>query len=199
MIGSRMRRTLLPAANMPFESAAVSDLYEADLSGFKVIVFLNTNYLSEKDLQMIREKVCCGSRVVIWCHKPGIVSEKGLDHSRMEKVCTFPYGTQGLAERDNGSWYSALFADIESCTPEALHALGKRAGVHFFTEDPDLKIWSSKEFLSAHTRDGGMKEIRLKKKVRRITELYSGKTVGENCDCFAENFASPDTKLYYFE
>lgn len=199
LIGSRMRRTLLPSADMPFNTAAVSDLYEADLSGFKVIVFLNTNYLNENDLQMIRKKVCCENRVVIWCHTPGIASEKGFDRSRMEKVCGFPCGTGGMAQKDEGNWYSALFADIESCTPEALRALGRRAGLHFFTEDPDLKVWSSKEFLSAHTRDGGLKEIKLKKKVRRVTELYSGKTVAENCDCFTDGFAAPDTKLYYFE
>ena len=60
-------------------------------------------------------------------------------------------------------------------------------------------MWSSPEFLSAHTRNGGIKEIRLKKPVRRIIELFSGAVKGENCDSFQDEFAAPDTKLYYLE
>lgn len=199
IIAGRMRRWWLPPANMPFTSAAVCDLHEADLSSYRTVIFQNTNYLKESDLEMIRKKVCCDGRVVIWCGTPGIASEKGVDHSRMEKVCGIPYGISDMAEKDCGSWYSGVFPTIESCSPDALRALGKKSGQHFFTEDPDLKIWSSREFISAHTRDGGEKTISLKRKVRKVTELFSGEVIAENTDSFTDRFAAPDTKLYYLE
>ena len=89
--------------------------------------------------------------------------------------------------------------DMASCTPQALHRAGEMAGIHFFTGDPDLKVWSSKEFLSAHTRDGGTKTIRLKRRAGRVIELFSGKIIAENTDIFTDDFAAPDTRLYYLE
>ena len=73
------------------------------------------------------------------------------------------------------------------------------AGLHFFTDDPDLKVWSSPQFLSVHTRTGGVKTIRLKRKYKRITELFSGMVKGENTECFTDELAAPDPKLYYLE
>ena len=84
-------------------------------------------------------------------------------------------------------------------TMEAFRAAGEKAGLHFFSDATDLRVWSSPEFLSVHTREGGVKEIRLKRSVRRITEIFSGEVKGENCASFRDEFAAPDTRLYYLE
>ena len=199
MVGSQVRRRLLPEAGIPFTTAVVNDLYEADLSRYKMIVFLCTDYLSDKDLKMIRERVCLDHRVVVWCNQPGVAGEHGADADRMENVCGVPFGRTGGGEKQFEQWKSIVFRGPDVCTPEAFRAAGRDAGIHFFTNDSDLKVWSSPEFLSAHTRNGGIKEIRLKKPVRRIVELFSGAVKGENCDSFQDEFAAPDTRLYYLE
>ena len=81
----------------------------------------------------------------------------------------------------------------------ALRKAGELAGIHFFTSDADLKVWSSREFLSAHTRCGGVKTIRLKRRVRRVTELFSRRVVAEDADRFTDEFSAPDTHLYFLE
>jgi len=81
----------------------------------------------------------------------------------------------------------------------ALRNAGELAGIHFFTADADLKVWSSREFLSAHTRNGGTKTIKLKRRVRRVVELFSRRVVAEDAECFSDDFAAPDTHLYFLE
>ena len=199
VIGSQMRRRLLPEAGIPFTTAVLRDLYEADLSPFRMIVFLNAEYLGEDDLRMIRERACRDNRVVVWCNRPGIVGEDGVDVDRMEKVCGVPFASSGMGQRQFAQWKSVVFRDVASCTSEALRAAGKEAGLHFFSDDTGLRVWSSPEFLSVHARDGGPKTLRLKRRVRRVQELFSGRLMGEDCDSFTDEFASPDTKLYYLE
>ena len=104
-----------------------------------------------------------------------------------EKVCTdgrVVYGIPG----GNEKW-----------TAEDLHQAGMRAGIHFFTEDDDLKVWSSGKFISAHTKSGGVKSLKLKRTAVRVVELFSGKEVARNCRTFTDRFAAPDTKLYRIE
>jgi len=104
-----------------------------------------------------------------------------------EKVCTdgrVVYGIPG----GNEKW-----------TAEDLHQAGMRAGIHFFTEDDDLKVWSSGKFISAHTKSGGVKSLKLKRTAVRVVELFSGKEVARNCRSFTDRFAAPDTKLYRIE
>lgn len=199
IIAHQLRRVLLPEANIHFTTAAVSDLYEADLDRFRMVVFLYVDYLSDADRQMIKTRVCCNDRVVVWCNQPGIADVNGIDHSRMEELCGVPAHGTTAAEKTFDGWRSVVLPDMASCTPQALHRAGEMAGIHFFTGDPDLKVWSSKEFLSAHTRDGGTKTIRLKRRAGRVIELFSGKIIAENTDIFTDDFAAPDTRLYYLE
>ena len=199
MLGSQLRRRFLPEAGIPFTTAILNDLYETDLSPFKLIIFLCTDYLSERDLKMIQERVCRAHRVVVWCNQPGVANEHGIDKERMERICGVPFGRTGKGEKQFACWKSVVFRGADSCTPEALRAAGMDAGLHFFTDAPDLKVWSSPQFLSAHTCMGGIKTLSLKRKVKRITEIFSGIVKGENTDRFTDEFAAPDTKLYFLE
>ena len=198
-IDYQLRRRVLPEAGIPFTTAEISDLYETDLSPYKMIVFLCTDYLSDKNLKMIRERVCCGHRVVAWCNHPGVANEQGINTNRMEAVCGIPFGQNEKGVKEFDQWSSFVFPSLESCTAEGFREAGMKAGLHFFSDSTDLRFWSSPEFLSVHTKEGGIKEIRLKKRVRRVTELFSGKVKGENCISFRDEFASPDTRLYYLE
>jgi hypothetical protein len=47
--------------------------------------------------------------------------------------------------------------------------------------------------------NSGQQDIYLKKTVSKVTELFSGKIIAENTDCFSYRFSSPDTVLFYLE
>ena len=104
-----------------------------------------------------------------------------------EKVCTDGRVAYGVPDGD------------EKWTAADLRRAGKRAGLHFFTEDGDLKVWSSGRFISAHTKSGGEKTLKLKRVASRVVELFSGKEVAKNCQTFTDGFAAPDTRLYRIE
>ncbi len=104
-----------------------------------------------------------------------------------EKVCVGGRAAYGIPGGD------------EKWTAEDLRQAGKKAGLHFFTEDGDLKVWSSGRFISAHTKDGGVKTLKLKRAASRVVELFSGKEVARNCQTFTDDFAAPDTRLYRIE
>lgn len=99
----------------------------------------------------------------------------------------------------NGQTRRGFCGGNEKWTAEDLHQAGMRAGIHFFTEDDDLKVWSSGKFISAHTKSGGVKSLKLKRTAVRVVELFSGKEVARNCRTFTDRFAAPDTKLYRIE
>ncbi len=116
-----------------------------------------------------------------------IVMDEEKKRVLQEKVCAggrVAYGIPGGKEK----W-----------TAKDLRQAGKKAGLHFFTEDSDLKVWSSERFISAHTKNGGTKSLKLKRKAARVVELFSGKEVARNCQAFTDAFAAPDTKLYLIE
>ena len=117
----------------------------------------------------------------------------------MESVCGVPYGVAGRGERVFPDWRSVLLRSRDDWSAAELRRAGELAGIHFFTSDPDLKVWSSREFLSAHTRCGGVKTIKLKRRVRRVTELFSRRVVAEDVDRFSDDFSAPDTRLYFLE
>lgn len=176
-IGSQLRRLILPEAGIPFTTAVMKDLCSVDLSPFRMVVFLNADYLEKEDLRVIRERVCRNRRMVVWCGQPDVG-----DLGKMPGDCR-----------------SIVLHDLDACIPEAFRAAGREAGLHFFTDEPGVKVWSSPEFLSVHVREGGVKKIRLKRRARRVQELFSGCVVGEDCEAFSDDFSSPDTKLYHLE
>jgi len=82
-------------------------------------------------------------------------------------------------------------------TSEELRKAGIIAKIHFFTDDSDVKVWSSPEFLFAHSEFGGRKHFRLKRRAAKITEIFSGNIIAVDTDEFDDDFAKPDTRLYY--
>jgi len=199
VMGSGLRRELLPEAGIPFTTAALNDLDKVDLAPYKLVIFQYCDHLSDEDAAMIRHRVCRDGRVVVWSHAPGISGDNGIDPERVEKVCGIPFAAAGREEKRFSDWHSILLRDVADWSPAELRKAGELAGIHFFTADADLKIWSSREFVSAHTGNGGRKTIRLKGRVHRVREVFSQRIVAEDTDCFTDDFAAPDTRLYHLE
>ena len=95
--------------------------------------------------------------------------------------------------------YRSLFAADARVAddPEVLKKIAAEAGCHAFLRNIPAAWWSSPEFLMIHTAKGGRDTVYLKKKVKQVTELFSGRVVAENTDHFEAELQTPETVLYY--
>ena len=60
-------------------------------------------------------------------------------------------------------------------------------------------IYANEKFLSIHSAKGGKRTIKLPFKCTKITELYTNKVVGHNCDEIEITMSQPDTLLFELE
>lgn len=96
------------------------------------------------------------------------------------------------AKKMNG-WQSVY--SLFPLTRYHLRALCKNAGVHLYM-DTDDELFATRSYLMIHTRDAGDKTIRLPGKYT-VTEVYSGRVLGNNVDCFTDkNVPAAATRLY---
>ena len=79
-----------------------------------------------------------------------------------------------------------------------INNIAKEAGVHLYTPEGNA-IWSSAEFLMLHRKGAAEIPVVLPRKAKRITELFSGRTVAENAASFTEHFSDSGTRLYFLE
>ena len=75
-------------AGAPFDWYLAEDLDAVVARNYKVVVFLDCQYLTEEQRGKIDELKKDG-RTLVFFHAPGYVSESGLSRERMETVCGF--------------------------------------------------------------------------------------------------------------
>lgn len=75
-------------AGAPFDWYLAEDLDAVVARNYKVVVFLDCQYLTEGQRLAI-EKLKGDGRTLVFFHAPGYVSETGLSRERMEAVCGF--------------------------------------------------------------------------------------------------------------
>ncbi len=68
----------------PFDVYLLSDL--GKIPDYKMYVFLDTFYLTEKDLRVIKEKVLCNNHTVLWIYAPGYVTDQGLSADAVSNI-----------------------------------------------------------------------------------------------------------------
>ncbi len=75
-----------PRAGAPFDWYLAEDLDAVLRRNYKVVVFLDCQYLSEAQRRQV-ESLKSDGRTLVFFHAPGYVSENGLSRARMESVC----------------------------------------------------------------------------------------------------------------
>lgn len=193
-------RAALSRAGLAFDTATASDLSEPVPERYRLVIFQNPLHQTAESLADLRKNVLTGNRTMLWLFGPGAVTDTAFTPETVETLTGFPFGTEGLCERDFGAYRSLYAYDARIVNePGVLKKIAADAGCHKFAEGIDCAYWSSREFLMVHTAKGGHAAIRLKRKVREVTELFSGRKVAANTDVFEADFAAPETVLYYLE
>lgn len=70
----------------PFDWYLAEDLDAVMARNYKVVVFLDCQYMTEAQRRMV-ESLKCDGRTLVFFHAPGYVSQTGLSRERMESVC----------------------------------------------------------------------------------------------------------------
>lgn len=73
-------------AGAPFDWYLIEDLDAVRARNYKVVVFLDCQYLTEKQRRAV-DALKSQNRTLVFFHAPGYVSETGLSRARMESVC----------------------------------------------------------------------------------------------------------------
>ncbi|MFH0965523.1 MAG: hypothetical protein V2A58_16105 [Planctomycetota bacterium] len=100
----------------------------------------------------------------------------------------------GMAVKSLDGWTSIYAASL--CLPhEVLANVAARAGVHCYSAPGDV-VYANDRFLAIHTRQGGPRTIRLRRRTDVIDAL-SGRVVARDVSAFRATLADRSTVLYY--
>ena len=181
-----------------FDNYSWDSLSRLDLGRYKVVMLPAMLLMTPERERFLKERVLRDGRTVVWVYAPGITDGHTLDKSRVEKWAGVPFGTEGVSTTKRDGWISVYAYDYRLLTPEALYGIFANAGAHMYTDGPAV-VFAGERLLAVHVKDGGEKSVRLPRRAKRVTDLFSGKTVCEAADAFRHWFASPDTALFEVE
>lgn len=186
------------SAALPFDTAAWNDLSEVDLQQYKMILFQTHTISNAKRNEILKKFVYRPHRLIVWLHAPGILSEGKYDPENVRTLTGVPFGSDDHTIRIFPTHRSVYFATLTDLTSEELRRLAAEAGVHLYTP-PGNAVWTSAEFLMVHRKGPASVPVSLPRKVKRVTELFSGRVVAEDADSFTEEFSDSGTCLYSLE
>ena len=229
----------------PFDWFTIDDIEAVARGGYKVILFLDCQYMSKSNLAAVRA-LQKGDRTLVWMHAPGYVSEDGLSVDRMKSLAGFSFdrvesgkleardvrtgqvfglgypqldifvpkttsedlvlcvGTDGLltgrplvVERNFGSWTS-VFASVPGMSENVLREIYRRAGVHIYT-DAGVVVSANSSWLMLHAADARNVWVRLPRSYRRVTDVVTGQSAGEDISAFDWNVGRHSTAVFMLE
>ncbi|MFH0797284.1 MAG: beta-galactosidase [Candidatus Omnitrophota bacterium] len=99
----------------------------------------------------------------------------------------------GLVLRKFRDWTSIYCAVPEMPFP-LFRSIARYCGVHIYGDAGDV-IYVNKSFLAIHTKYGGVKKIRLKKRTS-VYDLFARKRIVKDKDFFVRNFPPRSTSLF---
>ncbi len=109
---------------------------------------------------------------------------------------TLTNGRPGLVVRRFEGWTSA-YSSAPALPTALLRSLARAAGVHLYTED-DVVVYANRSLLAVNVNEGGPRTIRLPRPAR-VTELFSGKVLGEGLREFTTEIPATGTLLFHLE
>ena len=173
-------------------------------NGGRTLVFFHAPaYAAERDLSLARTERTVGFKMEI---VPGETPLQAIDKASgallgselrqkslflpivqpTDKV--FALGVSNLVDRpvvvrrDCGDWRSVHVA-VPAISDTALHEIYREAGVHLYS-DAGVVLSANKSWVMLHTRTAKDYRVSLPKTARKVTEITTEKTVGENISSF---------------
>ena len=77
--------------------------------------------------------------------------------------------------------WTGVFSALPALAPDVLRRLYRRAGVHVYT-DADVVLSANRAWVMLHTKASGDYAVRLPKAAARVTDVTTGRIVGEQTD-----------------
>ncbi len=188
-------RNNLTKVGAPHDVYSFDDLAVLDLNRYRVVCLNSTLLITPERAKFLREKVCTGGRTVLWTYAPGITDGKSLDAARVKMWAGVPFKTPGVSVTPQKGWRSVYAYDYKLYNPATLARLVAEAGVHRYV-DECAPVFATENFVAVHVVKGGPREVRLPRKVKKVTDLLTGKTLATDTDRFSCTFDTPDTKLF---
>ncbi len=192
---SSLMRKLLYATGAPFDILDFRDISKVDFSKYKVAVFPHSFEITPEKREILEKHVFKGGRTVLTIGAFGATDGEKIDVNFVKELTGFDYNTKGINRKDMGAWVSVYSGKSSVFTRKSVRKILEDAGVHMYTDEP-LPVFANDRLVAVHVKNGGKKEIKLPRKAKKIVELFTEKTVGENTDKFVYDFKSPDTALF---
>lgn len=122
----------LSLMGVPFELNSLSDLNEASVKQYKVVMLMDAYYLTAEQRANIDNVLKKNGKTVVWLYAPGIIDRKdGLKPELVEKLTGI-----SLASRDGAISQNDLTVKICSTMPDFAEASGKTFGPRPYMYDP---------------------------------------------------------------
>lgn len=181
-----------------YDVYSFNDLPHVDLSRFKAVVLSDVWTISPEKAKVLRDHVLRDGRTALWVYAPGVSDGKSVDAKRVRTWAGVDFKTPGVSTTEMDGWNAVYAYDYRTLVPEKLIGVLKAAGCHFWTDEP-TPVVANDHVLSVHVKNGGTKTVRLPRRAKKVTDLLTDRVVATDCDSFADDFATPDTKIYETE
>ncbi len=187
------QRVGLGRIGAPYDVLSFADLAEVDLSPYRLLVFAGLFAVDEAKRQVLRERVCRDGRTVLWIGACGIIADGRWDPENVRRLTGHRHDIGAVASLDLGDWTS-VYAPAPNLSAAELQRWCDAAGVHRYvaTEDPVL---ATDRLVMIHTAAGGATRVRLRQRVARVVEVFSGQVVATDTAEFELALNAPDTVL----
>lgn len=182
-------------AGVAFDNYSWDSLKALDLDRYKVVLLPAMLLMTSEREELLKKKVLVNGRTVVWTYAPGITDGKTLDAGRVKRWAGVDFRTPDVNETVMDGWKSVYAYDYRLFTPENLHRIFVTAGANAYLGRP-ATVFANERMFAVHVKEGGKAEVKLPRKAKRVVDLLSGRTVAVDADRFADEFASPDTKMY---
>ena len=103
-------------------------------------------------------------------------------------------GAAGLIAKDMGDWTS-VYSSATSLPAELIRNLMKMQGVHTYTDDLSMNVFSNGAYVTAHSTSEGEKTLKLDGNYA-VYDVYEGKFLSMNTDTITYYNTENDTKLF---
>lgn len=187
-------RNALGRSGLVADIHSFDDLRHLDLSRYRMICLPQLIEVTPERGAFLRERVCRDGRTVLWCGHPGLSDGRTLDAARTLSLTGLSGRAGAVETASRGDWTSVLATDCSALTPERLRAIGERAGCWLALEGPGV-VFANRRLMAVHVAQGGELAVRLKRKVGKVTDLLTGRVLGERTDSVRVPFDTPDTRL----
>ena len=135
----------LPRIGAPVDFYLHNDLSRPNMREYKLNIFLNTIYLTGKEREAIKARVCKGNKVAVWMYAPGLISETGLAARNMRDLTGIRLNFRRVTVSNHTMCNHVYLTDFQHPITNGLNEgtfFGSDApiGPVTYSEDPDALI-----------------------------------------------------------